>query len=100
MDVDIVRTGLDAGRLQRIAQHLDQQYVARGKIAMAEVAVGRHGKVAYHCALGHRDRERGVPVGDDTIYRIYSMTKPIRLSTANWSSRRDPCRETELSWGS
>lgn len=77
MDVDIVGTGLDAGRLQRIAQHLEQQYLSKDKIAMAQVAVGRRGKLAYHCALGHRDRERGVPVGDDTIYRIYSMTKPI-----------------------
>ncbi|MBU6316336.1 MAG: beta-lactamase family protein [Acidobacteria bacterium] len=77
MDVDINGTGFDAGRLHRIAEHLDQHYVSKGKIAGAEVAVGRRGKVAYHASLGMRDRERGVPTGDDTIYRIYSMTKPI-----------------------
>ncbi|MFM2078658.1 MAG: hypothetical protein RJA49_2548 [Actinomycetota bacterium] len=77
MDVDIAGTGLDAGRMQRIAAHLDEHYVSKGKIAGAEVAVGRRGKVAYHASLGLRDRERNVPVGDDTIYRIYSMTKPL-----------------------
>jgi CubicO group peptidase (beta-lactamase class C family) len=77
MDIDITGTGLDAGRLHRIADHLEQHYVAPGKIAGAEVAVGRRGKVAYHASLGHRDRERGVAIGDDTIFRIYSMTKPL-----------------------
>lgn len=77
MDVDITGTGFDAGRLHRIAEHLDQHYVSKGKIAGAEVAVGRRGRVAYHASLGMRDRERGVPTGDGTIYRIYSMTKPI-----------------------
>ncbi|MEY4175540.1 MAG: hypothetical protein RI900_2705, partial [Actinomycetota bacterium] len=77
MDVDITGTGFDAGRLHRIAEHLDQHYVSKGKIAGAEVAVGRRGKVAYHAALGLRDRERNVPIDEGTIYRIYSMTKPL-----------------------
>jgi CubicO group peptidase (beta-lactamase class C family) len=77
MDIDITGTGLEAGRLHRIAEHLERFYVAPGKIAGAEVAVGRHGKVAYRASLGLRDRERGVATGDDTIYRIYSMTKPL-----------------------
>ena len=77
MEVDIAGTGLDAGRMQRIATHLDRYYVSPGKIAGAQVLVGRHGKVAYHASLGLRDRERNVPIGDDTIFRIYSMTKPL-----------------------
>jgi CubicO group peptidase (beta-lactamase class C family) len=77
MDIDIAGTGLDAGRLHRIAAHLDEHYVTKGKIAGAQVAVGRRGKVAYHASLGMRDRERHIPLGDDTIFRIYSMTKPI-----------------------
>lgn len=77
MDVDIAGTGFDAGRLHRIEEHLDRYYVSTGKIAGAQVAVGRHGRVAHHCSLGMRDRERGVPIGDDTIFRIYSMTKPL-----------------------
>jgi CubicO group peptidase (beta-lactamase class C family) len=77
LKVDIAGTGLDAGRMQRIAAHLDEHYVSKGKIAGAQVAVGRRGKVAYHASLGLRDRERNVPIGDDTIFRIYSMTKPL-----------------------
>ena len=37
----------------------------------------RGGHVAYHRSLGLMDRERAIPMADDTIFRIYSMTKPI-----------------------
>ena len=77
MELSPAAAGFDAVRLDRIAAHLDQHYVAPGKIAGCQVAVGRHGHLAYHAALGQRDRERGVAIGDDTIFRIYSMTKPI-----------------------
>jgi CubicO group peptidase (beta-lactamase class C family) len=69
--------GFDPSRLERITAHLDDRYVAAGKIAGCQVAVGRRGHVAYHRALGRRDRERDVTLTDDTIFRIYSMTKPI-----------------------
>ncbi len=77
MDLHPGAAGFDAARLDRIAAHLDSRYIAPGKIAGCQVAVGRRGQLAYHAALGLRDRERGVPIGDDTIFRIYSMTKPI-----------------------
>ncbi len=69
--------GFDAQRLDRIATHLERHYLEPGKIAGCQVAVGRRGLVAYQASLGQRDRERGVAIGDDTIFRIYSMTKPI-----------------------
>ncbi len=77
MDLHPGAAGFDAARLDRIAAHLDSRYIVPGKIAGCQVAVGRRGQLAYHAALGLRDRERGVPIGDDTIFRIYSMTKPI-----------------------
>ena len=77
VDLQPSPSGFDAGRLDRIAAHLHDNYIEPGKIAGCEVAVGRRGHVAYRASLGHRDRERAVPVGDDTIFRIYSMTKPI-----------------------
>ena len=77
MELQPDAAGFDAARLERIAAHLDSRYIAPGKIAGCEVAVGRHGHLAYHATLGLRDRERAVPIGDDTIYRIFSMTKPI-----------------------
>ena len=63
----------------------------QGKIAGAQVAVGRRGKVAYHASLGLRDRERGVPIGDDTIFRIYSMTKPLTSIALMQLFERGPC---------
>ncbi len=69
--------GLDASRLARLADHLDRNYVAPGKIAGCQIAVMHRGAVAYSASLGHMDRERSKLVDEDTIFRIYSMTKPI-----------------------
>ncbi len=75
--IDPEAAGFDAVRLARVDEHLRTRYVEPGKIAGCEVAVARRGQIAHLSSLGHRDRERGVPVGDDTIWRIYSMTKPL-----------------------
>ena len=77
MDVDPVAAGLDSSRLDRIGEHLRRRYIDPGKIAGAEVVVVRNGAVGYRESLGLRDRERNVPVGLDTIWRLYSMTKPV-----------------------
>ena len=69
--------GMDGRRLERISDHLQGRYIDAGRIAGCQVAVTRHGEMAYHASFGLMDRERGKPVGDDTIWRIYSMTKPI-----------------------
>ena len=77
MELQPTAAGFDATRLDRIAAHLDRHYIQPGKIAGCQVAVGRRGHLAYYTSLGRRDRERDVAMGDDTIFRIYSMTKPI-----------------------
>jgi CubicO group peptidase (beta-lactamase class C family) len=77
MKADADAAGMDAGRLARIDEHLMSRYIAPGKIAGAQVAVVRHGALAHYSALGLADRERNRPVAEDTIWRIYSMTKPI-----------------------
>ncbi len=69
--------GFDAARLDRIVTFLDAKYIAPGRLVGAQVAVTRHGETAYAATLGLADRERGVPLADDTIFRIYSMTKPL-----------------------
>jgi len=69
--------GFDAVRLDRIATFLTDRYIAPGKLVGAQVAVHRHGELAFAASLGLADRERGVPIADDTIFRIYSMTKPL-----------------------
>ena len=77
MKVDPVGAGLDERRLERITEHLQHRYVDAGRIAGCQVAVARHGQVGYFRSLGRRDLERSLPVEEDTIWRIYSMTKPI-----------------------
>jgi CubicO group peptidase (beta-lactamase class C family) len=69
--------GFDEARLERIGDHLASLYVEPGRIAGCQVLVSRNGHVAYRRSLGTADLERGTPVRDDTIWRIYSMTKPI-----------------------
>lgn len=69
--------GFSAERLARITDHLNRNYIQPGKIAGCQVLVSRHGHVGYFESLGMMDRERGRPMATDTIFRIYSMTKPI-----------------------
>jgi CubicO group peptidase (beta-lactamase class C family) len=69
--------GFAAGRLDRITEHLTRHYIQPGKIAGCQTLVARGGEIAYLSSLGHADRERGKPMAPDTIFRIYSMTKPI-----------------------
>lgn len=71
------RAGFSAQRLARISGHLERNYIAPGKIAGCQVAVSRRGTLAYFGSFGHQDRERGVAMQDDAIFRIYSMSKPI-----------------------
>src|SRR5260221_698715 len=70
-------TGLSTARLERITDHLERNYLAPGKIAGCQVAVSRHGHLAYFRSFGQMDRQRGKAMADDAIFRIYSMTKPI-----------------------
>ena len=69
--------GLDAERLERITAHFDRAYVETGKLAGWLATVSRGGEVAWVGSGGHRDREAAKPMTNDTIFRIYSMTKPI-----------------------
>jgi CubicO group peptidase (beta-lactamase class C family) len=68
--------GFSAERLARIDTHF-QAYVDDGRLTGFQVLVGRHGQVAHSATYGLADVEAGTPVADDTLWRIYSMTKPI-----------------------
>ena len=69
--------GLSSERLARIDAHLKRRYLDPGKIAGALSLVFRRGEIAWLSPVGLMDRERGKPMAQDTIFRIYSMTKPI-----------------------
>jgi CubicO group peptidase (beta-lactamase class C family) len=75
-EVDPAEVGLDAGRLRRIDDSF-ATYVDDGRLAGWLVTVSRHGKLAHVSAYGQRNREEGLPVETDTLWRIFSMTKPI-----------------------
>ena len=77
MKIDAVAAGLDESRLGRIGDHLRNRYIDAGKIAGAQMAIVRCGHVGYFESFGDQDRERSIPVADNTIWRLYSMTKPI-----------------------
>ena len=69
--------GFSAERLARIDEHLKRRYLDPAKIAGALALVHRRGELAWCSPLGLADRERGSPMAEDTIFRIYSMTKPV-----------------------
>ena len=77
MQVDPIKAGFSQAKLARIDRHLIENYIAPGKIAGCQVMVARRGTAAYFKSFGDMDRERARPVQEDTIFRIYSMTKPI-----------------------
>ena len=77
MKIEPGAAGMSESRLERITAHFEGKYVAPGKLAGCQITVVRGGHLAYQRSLGLMDRERGRPTGDDTIFRIYSMTKPI-----------------------
>ncbi|MFE7071177.1 serine hydrolase domain-containing protein [Streptomyces sp. NPDC057620] len=75
-EVDPAEVGLDPAALDR----LDRFYARRvndGLLPGYLVSVSRHGRVAHLTSYGLRDREAGLPVTADTVWRLYSMTKPV-----------------------
>ena len=68
--------GLSSERLNRISTTL-KAHVDKGVIPGAVALVARKGKIAYFESFGMRDLETSSPMQKDTIFSIYSMTKPI-----------------------
>ena len=68
--------GLDPARLARIRPFIERE-VAENRLPGAVVMIARRGKLAYAEAIGFRDKAAGAPMSLDTIFRIYSMTKPM-----------------------
>ena len=59
------------------ATALLKQFVAEKKIAGAVAAVAQHGKLAYLESVGVQDLETRAPMTERSLFRIYSMTKPV-----------------------
>ena len=73
--------GLDSHRLNRIATNIVDKFVQEGALPFGHVLVARKGKICYQYKNGHVDVRKKIPVKDDSMYRIYSMTKPLTSVT-------------------
>ncbi len=68
--------GFSSQRLNRVNKMM-QGYIDDGKLASGLTMIARHGETFHFEPYGVLDLESGVPVERDTLFRIYSMTKPI-----------------------
>ena len=68
--------GFASDRLNRITQFF-QSEVDKGAIPGAVLVVARNGKMVYRQAIGYQDREKKIPMKVDSVFRIFSMTKPV-----------------------
>jgi len=75
-EVEPSEAGLDPKGLARLDEHF-AHLVDDGRLPGYLVAVSRHGRVAHLTTYGERDREARLPVETDTLWRMYSMTKPV-----------------------
>jgi CubicO group peptidase (beta-lactamase class C family) len=69
--------GMSKAGFDRIEDHLKRRYIDAGRFPGTQLLVYRRGNVIHSAVQGFADLERKAPVKDDTIFRIYSMTKPI-----------------------
>jgi CubicO group peptidase (beta-lactamase class C family) len=76
VEAEAKEVGLDAERLARIDRHF-ARYVDDGRLPGWLILVSRAGRIVHLTTYGQRDREAGAPVERDTLFRIFSMTKPI-----------------------
>ena len=74
--------GMDTVRLGRLDRHF-ARYVDDGRLAGWQVLVSRHGELVHSAVNGVRDLASGTPFTEDTIVRLYSMTKPITSVAAS-----------------
>jgi CubicO group peptidase (beta-lactamase class C family) len=68
--------GLCSRRIGRVEAWMQRQ-VSGGRLAGVEVMINRRGRTAFHRCHGKADVARNADATPDTIYRIYSMTKPL-----------------------
>ncbi len=69
--------GMCSQRLARIDRFLTERYVDAGRIPFAQIQIARGGRLVHQSVIGRQSLETGKPFGEDSIVRIYSMTKPI-----------------------
>jgi CubicO group peptidase (beta-lactamase class C family) len=74
---DPVSLGFDPARLARLDAFLTERYLAPGYLPHAQLLVAREGQPVHFSTLGSARAGSAAPLGEDAIFRIASMTKPI-----------------------
>ena len=69
--------GFCPDRLAKLDRFITEKYLQPGRMPCAQVLIARHGEIVHEFVGGRRDVARDLASGADTIFRIYSMTKPI-----------------------
>lgn len=93
-----------AARFDPIAGFIQREYLDTGRLAGAQLAIQHRGS-RYEACAGFLDRERTRPLRPDTLYRIFSMTKPITsvavmmLVEQGRIGLRDPVARYLPAWG-
>jgi len=76
--VDPAEMGMNRARLDAIPGFFEERYIAKGKLPCMATLVSRGGEVVHESYLGTTHLGgKGAPIGPETIFRIYSMTKPV-----------------------
>jgi CubicO group peptidase (beta-lactamase class C family) len=81
VEIDAAEAGFSPERLARVDPHF-RRYVDDGRLPGWSLAIARHGRLVHVSTYGQRDVEASAPVELDTIFRLYSMTKPITAVAA------------------
>ena len=77
MNTDAKAAGISSERLRTLDHYFLSRYIDSGKIPGALIMIFRRGHLAHFSTLGFADVERKQPVRPETVFRIYSMSKPI-----------------------
>lgn len=80
-EVEPADVSIDPTRLARIGRFFDR-YVENGSLPGYLLVVARGGRVAELRTQGIRDRAANLPIDTDTLWRVYSMTKPVTSAAA------------------
>ena len=71
------KSGISKSKLLTMEKFFEEKYIQNGKLAGIQTLVARKGKIVHFKSTGLRDVENKKKIEKDTIFRIYSMTKPI-----------------------
>ena len=77
MPVKPESVGMSSSRLARLDRFLAERYIDSGRLPCALLQVARGGQLVHQSVLGKSSLENETPLREDSVVRIYSMTKPI-----------------------